>query len=486
MSTLLSLTITFLDDRFHGQGDDGPEWPPSPHRVCQAMLCAAARNGYDVDEAFRWFESLAPPEILAPKTEEHTQEVQIFVPNNDADVPKKFARQNRLTSKTMRPTRMKGGSTTVRYLWTIQEADRPLAHKIIEHARRITAVGWGIDLVVANAEVVDKEEPAWQEGMQHWIPNGTGRNVLRCPVLGTLDDLREVYQSFLARIDGKLYQSPRRPAAFREVGYKAVGDEMPQRSCVAFKLLRPDDDSGRMASFDQRQAVHLAAWVRSRACLLADPGRGGSFIDGYDPEIYVAGHVPKDQKQGESPPRFSYLPIPTIGHQNADGRIRRFLVAGPYHEGPDTIGWVKQKLHLQNLTDKERQAKAILQQVRSDYVLNCYTDRSKTFHTVTPVFLTGHDDRNYRKTEKMLLKAIGQAGFSCEDLEDLFLQKAPFFPGAYHPRDYCLPKHIKQHHAAIHVRLTWKHAIAGPLTLGAGRFIGLGLFASVKEAPSNN
>ena len=488
MSTLLSLTITFLDDRFHGQGDRGPEWPPSPHRLYQAMLCAAARNHGDAEEEFRWFETLGPPEILSPQTTP-APTIEMFVPNNDADVPSKYARQNRLTSKTMSPLRMQGDSTTVRYLWSVRQEDVSMAERIVQHVRRITAVGWGINLVVADAQVIDAENPQWQNGMVQWLPASSGPNILRCPVPGTLDDLREVYQSFLDRVDGKFYQAPRRPTAFREVAYRATGDTVLSRPYVAFNLLRPNDDSGRSASFDQRRAVHLAEWVRGRACLLSDPEKGGRFLDGYDSNVYVRGYVSEEAKRGPSPPRFSYLPIPSIGHDHVDGRIRRFIVAGPYGGEYAPIGWAKQNLNLQILTDNSHQSQATLELARNDTVIGRYINGgrtpSKTFRTVTPVFLTGHDDRNYRKTEKMLLKAIEQAGFSLENIDDLFLQKAPFFPGAYHPRDYCLPKYIKQHHSSIHVRIAWKHTVRGPLAIGAGRYLGLGLFATIGEGTTD-
>ena len=130
-----------------------------------------------------------------------------------------------------------------------------------------------------------------------------------------------------------------------------------------------------------------------------------------------------------SPPRFSYLPIPTIGHEHADGRIRRFIIAEPYGSTDDGVRWARQTLNLKTLIDEDGEEKARLSYMRSDKVLDCYTRESNVFETVTPVVLTGHDDRNYKKTQRMLLRAIEQAGFSQGDIESIYLQKAPFFPG---------------------------------------------------------
>ena len=484
MNHLFTLSITFLGDLFHGRGNEEPEWPPSPHRVYQAMLCAAARNGCDGDEEFRWFESLDPPEILSPETTE-ARRYEFFVPNNDADVSKKFDKQLRLTGKVAHPTRIVGESRTVRYLWTIRPQDEKMAEKIIHHARLISAVGWGIDLAVADGQLCEVEDPMWSTAAKRWLP-GTRGTMLRCPVSGTLDDLREVYDSFLHRINGKYYQMPRRPSRYREIGYHMVGDQTPRRPLVAFKLLQPEDDTDRWASFDPRRAMHVAAWVRGQACALTRTD-ANSFLEDYDSEQYVAGHVPSEAKNGPSPARFSYLPIPTIGHKHADGRIRRFIIAEPYGGDGRCANWAREALNLKTLVEKDdRDAvmcePARLMVVKGDSVLDCYRKRSKVFETVTPVVLTGHDDRNYRKAEKMVLKAIEHAGFSCEDVESVYLQKAPFFAGAFHPREYLLPSHLRNHpHSMMHVRITWERLVRGPLAIGAGRYIGLGLFAAAND-----
>jgi len=479
MSTLLSLSITFLDDLFHGQGDNGPEWPPSPQRVYQATLCAAARNGCDGHDEFQWFEALSPPDILAPATTTALRR-EFFVPNNDADVSKKFDRQLRLTGKVARPTRILGDSTTVRYLWPIRPEDEPTARKIIHHAQLISAVGWGIDLVVANGQLVEIEEPTWSAGMRRWTP-ATGGKLLRCPVAGTLHDLREVYDSFVNRVDGKFYKLPRRPSRFREVMYRTSRDHAPGRPGIAFKLLEPDDDTDRLASFDARHAMHVAAWLRGRACKLAR-SEATRFLKGYDSEQYVAGHVSEGARAGPSPPRLSYLPVPTIGHRRADGRIRRVIVAEPYGGTGDCVEWARQALSLKMLTDSGGGKQAQLLPLESDGVLKCYKRQSRVFETVTPVLLPGHDGRSYKKAQKLMSKAIEQAGFSRDDVESVYLQKAPFFPGAYHPREYVLPQYLKAlPHSAMHARITWKHPIHGPLAIGAGRYLGLGLFAAIHE-----
>ncbi|MER3462825.1 MAG: type I-U CRISPR-associated protein Cas5/Cas6, partial [Armatimonadota bacterium] len=45
MTRHLCISVTPLDDLFHGKGDDDePEWPPSPMRLFQALV-AGSRTG---------------------------------------------------------------------------------------------------------------------------------------------------------------------------------------------------------------------------------------------------------------------------------------------------------------------------------------------------------------------------------------------------------------------------------------------------------
>jgi CRISPR-associated protein Csb2 len=60
----LSISITFLNGRYHGQ-----EWPPSAARLFQAlvagvMTCGDGRYMADVEPALRWLERQRPPAHL--------------------------------------------------------------------------------------------------------------------------------------------------------------------------------------------------------------------------------------------------------------------------------------------------------------------------------------------------------------------------------------------------------------------------------------
>ena len=169
MKRYLCISVVFLDPLFHGEGDDEPEWPPSPMRLFQALL-AGTRTGCRGSEwcegkaaAFRWLGQLTErqlPLIVAPMTRRMSG-CTLFAPNNDSD--KEFDRRDRLTSKVARPHRLCDGDT-VHYLWPIPEGDGTPgsvhAEVLCGVARHLLALGWGIDQVVGNGRTLTDAQAA--------------------------------------------------------------------------------------------------------------------------------------------------------------------------------------------------------------------------------------------------------------------------------------------------------------------------------------
>ncbi|MDA3833093.1 MAG: type I-U CRISPR-associated protein Csb2, partial [Spirochaetales bacterium] len=180
----LCITLHFLDEWFHGQSDDGPEWPPSPYRLFQALIAGASRNGIDSKDLFQWLEQLSPPEILSPRAKE-ARRWSTYVPNNDSD--KKFNRQERLAEKVFRPVHIPSNNP-VHYLWKIKAEDIPVATKTAGLAQLLSAVGWGIDLVAGTGQILSKGDAQQLMGSytgNHWKPAVNSRKAIRCPRQGS-------------------------------------------------------------------------------------------------------------------------------------------------------------------------------------------------------------------------------------------------------------------------------------------------------------
>lgn len=488
----LCISVTLLDGLFHGKGDgDEPEWPPSPMRLFQALV-AGSRMGCRNEEwsevkaeAFRWLERREPPMIIGPAAE-RAAAYTLFVPNNDAD--KKFDRQDRLTSKVVRPYRVVSGSAAaevrgaLHYLWAIPESEWADASVYTEllcrEARHLTALGWGIDQAVADGRVLTDTEAAALPGRRWraWHTHRPGQRRSRVPIEGSLKDMEMVHASFVSRISGNRFNPPCKLKRFECIAYLSASVS-PLRPYAVFEL--PDG-----VAFRQQDTAAVAAMLRSLACRSAKDDShefpGGS-------EIYVAGHTKAGQapRDGPGAPRFSYLPLPTIGHEHADGMIRRVLIAEPFGGDGAHARWAQQRLRNQLLRDHDGNERGILLNLwrnSSSAILDRYVGEHKNWASVTPVILPGFDDGKRIKAEKLVLQAVRQAGLPVEGVADFTLRKAPFWSGSQHPNCYRRPDYLdsakNRRFSAWHVHLSFREPMAGPLSIGAGRHCGLGVLAA--------
>ncbi len=527
MPSHLHISVTFLQPTCHarlGKEDSAHnEWPPSPLRLFQAMVAGAAARWAGDDSSIRggggaltaatpvaalkWLESLcanSPPTILAPRAVTG-QAVPRYVPNNSAElVAAKWARGDILatfedrTKKVFRPTHLLDGST-IHYLWPLTDDQRREAGRheltITAAARCIVALGWGIDAAVGDARLVDAEQAAALAGNggERWVPGrgGGGSSGLRLPVSGTLDALITRHAAFLDRLKDDVFRSVPPLREFTTTAYGRAADISP-RPFAAF-ILRPLDKDSGYAAFPATRAVCVAAMLRHATC---EAAKGDLDPSGWRTNEwslrFVAGHgpegSPKRRTKDDSHPRFSYLPLPSIGHRHADGLIRRVIIAEPFGgDGGDgrSARWAAQRLAGAVLQDEDRGPVARLEPVELDeaefaQVFRLYAARSSqeagaTWVSVTPVILPGYDDNKPAKRERLLLDCLRHAGIDPTAVASMQSRRSGWNPGVTAPlSSFKRPNYLK-HLPAVHVRLAFSRPISGPLAIGAGRHCGLGI-----------
>jgi CRISPR-associated protein Csb2 len=486
----LCIEAHFLAGRYHGRRSERErsyfpaEWPPNPHRLFQSLV-AAGNLGFRRSEfseekkaALRWLEGRDAPEIIAP-TARKVSAVRLFVPNNDMDKVavawaqnKEPAKQpNKLrTDKDLRPHRL-AEDGPVRFLWPIGEQEweeaRGHAENLCVEARHLHSLGLGIDLVVGNGRILDEAEKQALPG-EVWIADGDAVGS-RVPVKGSLNELINRYKDQAKRVQagrGRYVTSPSPVSVYREVGYvrRAQGRRRPVH---AFALV---DDDGAYRSFDPRQTIEVAAWLRHAAHKRAQTMQlGAAFI-----KHFVYGHG----NHGHA--RFSYLPLPTIAPRGRDGRIRRALLAEPFGHGGGKAQGLARRLSGVSLveegTDKWK-ADLLAIDTSGDGVIMRYLRKARTWGSVTPLILPGHDDFRTRKAYALVLKALAQAGYTTPVVE-IELQREPVFPGAEMARAYRVPSYLAAF-PRTHAIITFSEDVLGPVAIGAGRHIGLGLFATL-------
>jgi CRISPR-associated protein Csb2 len=214
----------------------------------------------------------------------------------------------------------------------------------------------------------------------------------------------------------------------------------------------------------------VAAWVRSATAKVCSEWTDlARFVHGHDEE----GKQARGERAGE---RFMYLPLPTINH--ALGRvesIRRVLEAAP-SRCADRIEWIRRRLPGQDLVDLEGEVRGLLNLLpTSDWVLKQYTGESRTWSTVTPIVMPGHDEGDADEAERLLRRAFGHAGL-LEAAEELEWRAVGFRAGVDLAKHYRVPESPNRW-PTVHVRVRFSHPIRGPLAVGAGRYRGLGVFA---------
>ena len=523
MPTHLCLSVTFLDPAFHGRGDGGePEWPPSPLRLFQALLAAAAARwgpkqfaDYAVP-ALAWLERQSPPEILTPSSIEGSP-YRLSVPNNAMDiVGRAWSRGNDSNSgdanpathramKTVRPTHLVGGDQ-VHFVWELADSQPDDLNGHVEvlstAARSLVALGWGVDLVAGYARVMTAEEASRLAG-HRWQPTSDPAAAgLRVPTPGTLDDLVRRHGGFLNRLTGGGFTPVPALSAFATVGYRGAGDPLP-RAFAAFQLLTTGAEKNR--AYDPIRRTHVVAGMVRHVTSLAARASGW---DEARVVSYVLGHGEGRDSQAVRDERFAYVPLPTINPKRVE-LIRRVLIVGPAGGGRTEVDWARRHLSGTELLHDGKPDALLSVVPRDDRVLSAYTRPAAIWSTVTPVVLPGHDEADTKtrarrrglaatpedrravdenadaRTDELLRRALVQAGYPVELVRDAAIEwrGVGFRAGVEMAGRYEMPPYLKRF-PRYHVRLHWRTKtgspiqVAGPIVAGAGRYRGFGLFAA--------
>lgn len=517
MHRAFCISIQFLQPLYHGRSDGGtPEWPPSPLRVFQAIVASSAARWNERTllslsrPALRWLENISAPLIKAADGVPSKVRCRLYVPDNVADkVAHSWSLGNSTksvsayrTEKDVYPTRLKG-MAAVYYVFPVSAKDSEFekyGERIIAAVRSITHLGWGIDMVAADARVMSEEEANALPGVR-WEPtvSGNGGVALRTPIPGTLDDLCKRHTAFLNRLardeHGNEFFNPVPPLSkYGMVEYRQ-GFEAASQPFSVFSILKPEGTDYRAFNTPRLTTV-VAGMVRHALKRLAEEQRPFGWSDA-DIAAIVVGHTTETKGPGRrtdpNEPRFAYLPLPSIERRgnrgNHVGMVRRVMVVG--RPGmTEQIAWVRRALSGADLIEEHTgEVVGLLSLLpKSDWVTRQYSESSSVWTTVTPVVVPGFDDHSGRKTDKLLRRALSQAGFS-EDLTryaELDWRDTGFLPGLELAREYRRPLNVKE--APVrHVLIRWRDSqgqaisVPGPFSIGSGRFRGLGLFTSMKE-----
>lgn len=504
----LVIYVRLHDGRYHGMGD----WPPAPARLFQALVAGAGLSGPLQEherDALRWLETLPAPIIAAPRAWQPRRGVLYYMPNNDGDAiagdPLLMAKI-RTATKIFRPYLFDAGIPFV-YAWRLGEksANEKEVRAICALAERLYQFGRGVDMAWACGESLEDEQldeflAAYPGEVLRPSGNGPGRMLATaCP--GSLESLERRYRAYGERFscqrDGRrmkvVFRQPPK-ARFRLEPY----DSLPSRQIYE---LRDPVEENVFAPWPLERAHGLVVRVREAAVSRlkkAMPSRAA------DIDRVLVGRKPDGTNDCLPERRVRIIPLPSIGHVHADREIRRVLVETPPGclIDPKDVQWAFSGLDLIEADGGE--ILATLVRAADDSFLGHYGVgtgcASCLWRTVTPAVLPRFARRRRvdpgRKVEETktgaervaeqeraaeaVVQALRHAGIR-ESVRTIRVQRESFEANGRRVEGFAEGTRFEKHRL-WHVEIGFSAPVNGPLTIGDGRFLGLGVMAPVMQA----
>lgn len=486
-----ALTVHLHDARYHG----AEEWPPAPARVFQALVAGAARGRRVPEDAARALEllqGLAPPVIAAPVAR-RGQLVGLFVPNNDLDAvggdPERVGDVR--VKKTVQPYLLEGEPTLL-YAWPLPQGG---GEELVALAGGLYQLGRGVDAAWAVGELIDDQQLAARlrahRGGVHRPRAGDGARVLAVPTSSSLPSLVRRFEATLVRlrsgVQGRtLFVQPPK-AHFSFVHYDGT---------ARYRLLelRRESEPARSAPWPAHGATALVEHVRDTAfdaLSSALPARRAEI------ERVLIGRRQDGTNEGPSAERVRFIPLPSIGHEHADQSIRRVLVCvppGPLSE--DDVLWALTGRSIKSVAGEARAT--TLAAGPADEMVERYRAAARRWRSITPLALGSamrrriepkrrrHEAKSAteRQTEERaarnaVAQALRHAGVQAS-LVGVRVQREPFDGHGTRAERFAQGTRFAKE-SLWHAEITLDRELRGPLVLGDGRFLGLGVMAPQSE-----
>ena len=494
MSRVLLLSVRFQDGLYHGERRPNVgEWPPSPARLFQALISGTA-NGETLEEkdrrALEWLETLAPPAIAAPIA--HLgQRFTNYVPNNDRDVVEGGSRSaNKIRSEKTICPHLFDPKSPLLFIYTFEDQiqkSETHARIVCEIVERLYQIGRSVDLAWAWGELMDEiaieaRLTAYRGVVYRPDKRGKGTTI-PCPERGSLASLQVRFRSprFSYLGKGRKYttvfnQPPK--AHFRPITY----DCPPHR--LVFEL-RASDTAADFSGCPLDEVAELVQEVRDKAA---------SRLCGKLPELadrverYLIG---RDARDSDKPSRIRIVPIPSVGSEYADLAIRRLAVYVPQScpLAADDLAWAFAQVAW---VDADGVIFKELQRADDDRMVRRFERRGRRWRSLTPLALplarrrrVDPDRRSDQakgaaeraaeeaRAAAAVRQALRHAGTGAP-VTEVRVQREPFHHRGDRAESFASGTRFTKD-MLWHAEVTFTEPVAGPLLLGNGRFLGLGL-----------
>lgn len=488
-----------------GPDSDAPDWPPQPDRVFSALVSTWAARGKSEPEerALKWLESQPVPTILASDATPRKAPIS-FVPPNDPKTGRSGDRSVMPAFRRRQPRRFPAArphDPVVRMVWPGIEPDGGTLSALARLAADTAYIGRSASLTRCffRIGVPEGDMPARRQAA------------------------RRIYPGRLAELS-LAYEAGRRPSPGEKARAPAEVVKTPSQSCFGENWLILEhvgedmtDGAEPSAMPDIRASAVVAKTIRD--ALLGGYKEAG--LGDRIPET-VSGHAADGSPTRD--PHLAIVPLAFAGFAHADGRVLGFALVPPRAEAGqksllDGTGFrqaFRKIAPMQDLSGGEvRRVLHVYPKGRSHgprfhialsptferpgrRSLNpeLYTRPGRTFATVTPIVLDRHLKENSEVRQEEI---VGQIAAACRHIglpepERIEPKGAkPYlavFPGKHSALEgipsawgsrnapswtrWQLPASLASR-ALTHAVIRFAEPVVGPVILGAGRFVGLGL-----------
>lgn len=443
---------------------DRAEWPPHPQRLFSALVATHSELdlGAQGEAALRWLESLPPPEIKVDEEPSYRSPRSHWVPINDEAIK---VDKNRVDFRHVLERRNKQerffpaavpGDPVVVFQW-------PKAPGADEHRTVLSRMVSELSYLGHSSSPVRgclRQEIAETT----LIPSeGTGEYMLRVPGPGRLTRLKQTHEL-------RLEEESIQPPLGRMQGY--VG-----RRIVPHSDFDPDAivlvfDSGPRLSLDST----LPLMQQLRAAVLSRLGRGA-------PEV-LTGHGTGGNATAEN--HVAFVPMAFVGSKHADGSLKGAALVLP--RAVDEVARRQLRavllqpwpLHLGPLGSIQIRYAEPREPTLFSLQFGAYSKASDTWASVTPLVFDRHPKKTKLTAERIVTDSCIRAGVPAP--AEVRLGPVSAVLGAPLAKDFHGRSKQTEGRVRQHVLLRFDGEVRGPLLLGAGRFMGLGMFVPLRNS----
>jgi CRISPR-associated protein Csb2 len=436
--------------------------------------------------------------MIATPRARRGQRVSVFVPNNDADAvtdPRDVSGIR--TQKVVHPILLEDDAPIL-YVWSLHN-ETTQARTIAKAAEDVYQLGRGVDMAWAVGELLDDEtlESRLREhgGTVHRAEGTPGGKTLACPVQGSLASLVRRHQAIKLRVEGAgrsaklLFTNAPKPR-FLSVTYDHT------RHRVIYELRDRQDDT-RTWPWPLHRVMSLVQALRDGAVRRL---RDGLPDEQTSIEQMLIGRKADGSNPSPKEYRVRIVPLPSIGHEHVDHAVRRILLEVPSGAPLQVadVEWAFSGLEIAN-PNTGVVGPFVLMPTELDAMARRYIGPSRRWRSVTAVALPEGakrrriDPARQRQESKNAIERIGEedrAGVAVQialrhanvrgTVVTVRVQREPFEAKGARVEAFADGKRFAKERL-WHVDFELDRPIEGPLAIGDGRFLGLGVMAPVTE-----